>query len=232
MRNKMRLFTMIELLVVISVIMILFSLLLPGLNAAREYSKRALCISNQKQLHYGWQSYDVDNLWIMPIWTQVDRFDASGPGRTGNWPYVMSVYLNMTDLDDSYWAYVPKQYIRSSVMVCPSMNQTKTDWQFLWETHYGMPYYNMGGMNSGSKAAYKKTQQIKRPAEKVVFADSSGNMRLDQNYMFSETAIHVDFRHAVMANMAFSDGHVGRLTKKSAQAYSGSWTLSAFWGWD
>ena len=46
--GRRRSFTLIELLVVIAIIVILAALLLPALRSARETSKRALCISNQK----------------------------------------------------------------------------------------------------------------------------------------------------------------------------------------
>jgi len=43
-------FTLIELLVVIAVIAILMAILMPALNRAREQGKRAVCLSNLKQL--------------------------------------------------------------------------------------------------------------------------------------------------------------------------------------
>jgi len=50
-------FTLIELLVVIAVIAILMALLFPALRKAREAGRRAVCMSNLRQLQIAWQTY-------------------------------------------------------------------------------------------------------------------------------------------------------------------------------
>jgi prepilin-type N-terminal cleavage/methylation domain-containing protein/prepilin-type processing-associated H-X9-DG protein len=50
-------FTLVELLVVISIIALLMAVLLPALAKAREQGKRIVCISNLKQLTLAWMNY-------------------------------------------------------------------------------------------------------------------------------------------------------------------------------
>src|SRR5690606_40051829 len=55
-------FTLVEMLVVISIIALLVALLLPGLGKAREAARRAVCLSNVRQQTIGATSYQVDNV--------------------------------------------------------------------------------------------------------------------------------------------------------------------------
>ena len=59
--DKQKAFTLIELLVVIAIIAILMAILMPALNRAREQGRRAVCLSNLKQLALAWIMYADDN---------------------------------------------------------------------------------------------------------------------------------------------------------------------------
>ena len=55
--NRTRAFTLIELLVVIAIIAVLMGILMPALNRVREMGKRAVCLSNLRQLTMAWIMY-------------------------------------------------------------------------------------------------------------------------------------------------------------------------------
>jgi prepilin-type N-terminal cleavage/methylation domain-containing protein/prepilin-type processing-associated H-X9-DG protein len=61
MDSRSNAFTLIELLVVIAIIAILMAILMPTLSRAREQGRRAVCLSNLKQLTLAWTMYADEN---------------------------------------------------------------------------------------------------------------------------------------------------------------------------
>ena len=74
---KSRAFTLIELLVVIAVIALLMAILIPALNRAREFGKRAACLSNLNQLSLAWIMY-ADEYDGRLVKAHVGQRDGSG----------------------------------------------------------------------------------------------------------------------------------------------------------
>jgi prepilin-type N-terminal cleavage/methylation domain-containing protein len=88
---KRKAFTLIELVVVISIIALLISILMPALNKAREQAAGSVCLGNQKALLMGWLMYadDNDGLLVGPrvSWNTVNSWGIVGGegGRKEQW---------------------------------------------------------------------------------------------------------------------------------------------------
>jgi prepilin-type N-terminal cleavage/methylation domain-containing protein len=65
-------FTLVELLVVISIIAILLAVLIPAMNRAKETAKRIICSNQQKQVALGLNTYVSDNDGVMPWYGGID----------------------------------------------------------------------------------------------------------------------------------------------------------------
>ena len=110
--NNKSAFTLIELLVVISIIALLMSILMPALSVVREQGKRAICLSNLRQLTMAWVLYadDYDGKLVNsdvsypPATTWWVKWPANGSNSTIEeweeaikagqlWPYCLNVNL-------------------------------------------------------------------------------------------------------------------------------------------
>jgi len=89
MQRKTYAFTLIELLVVISIIALLIGILLPALGAARSTARDMSCLSNERQIGIGFNTYANENNLVLP-----PCFDNSTfPGATTDWATLINSFI-------------------------------------------------------------------------------------------------------------------------------------------
>lgn len=118
-------FTLVELLVVISIIGMLVALLFPAVQAAREAGRRADCLNNQKQLATAMLNFESAR-GRFPGWSQIVRQDRdTGAPIAVSWMVPLLPYVERSDLYDRWtneevpWAD-PNLEVGLAFMTCPS----------------------------------------------------------------------------------------------------------------
>ncbi len=134
MRSRTRVrpgFTLVELLVVITIIGILIALLLPAVQAAREAARRAQCQNNLKQIGLALHNYHSAMNVFPPssVWKQgVNPESGNTASLSENWVILVLPYLEQQALRDAFnlslfitnAANMPARSTQLSVMMCPS----------------------------------------------------------------------------------------------------------------
>jgi prepilin-type N-terminal cleavage/methylation domain-containing protein/prepilin-type processing-associated H-X9-DG protein len=207
-------FTLVELLVVISIIATLLAVLMPALSKAREQAKKTVCMSNIKNIGMGTAFYTSDNEGYFP---------AIAKGWSFSWYGVLAPYINA----DPKNLKATKGKGGRNVFVCPSSSHPlRTDYMDYaaaqgrtLTTGYGIIGINY---NDGRKPTVsRKLLDIRKSHSVVVWvvegentSGTNGLVRADafiwNNVTSSQWPLQFGNRHNGKGNNAvYVDGHVG-----------------------
>lgn len=123
-RRDCRAFTLIEVLVVVSIIILLVAILLPSLSRTREQAKRVICASNHHQLMTGLQMYASENQGYVP--PSVPAFNASLTWIVRQLFYAGPQWIHLGILHKYRQIPEPKTYF------CPSYTEFPHCWPRGW----------------------------------------------------------------------------------------------------
>src|ERR1700689_1015248 len=96
-RAARRAFTLVELLVVITIIGILVSLLLPAVQTARETARRTQCSNNLKQIGLALHTYH-SSFGMLPYGSGSCCSNSTPQAWGGTWPTMILAQLDQTGL--------------------------------------------------------------------------------------------------------------------------------------
>ena len=192
-------FTMVELLVVITIIAILASFLLPALGQAREKSRRATCMGNMKQIGLALALYaDLWNEAIPPA-----EIGKSYP-TNGHTDHNLREGGTLRGLG----TLIEDHYVGALVFGCPSAQATGTlvttklrpeDVQDSWDSGgdtFGAYLYRETYNGASKKLSDLFVQTIKKDAILMDYAMDAGGGDAVYSHKFTRT------------NLLYRDGHV------------------------
>jgi prepilin-type N-terminal cleavage/methylation domain-containing protein len=153
-------FTIIELLVVISIIALLVSLLLPSMSKARDQAKRAQCLNNLRMGAIAMSAYANDQhgyIGSSPVNTVANGFPNPYYNGWSHFTFVIEDYNAPYLWNEGFW--VSGGYTRGAIFQCPGqtitnpncyMSATTDPYQVLRRWQGGKPMNTFNGADFNS----------------------------------------------------------------------------------
>ncbi len=202
-RDRLRGFTLVELLTVIAVVTILAGLVMTAVGGARERARSVTCRNTLRQLGVAFHLYANDHGNLPPSW------HSAGARRQQNWPWEISGYLHPFPLvTPEDWSEVFNRHFRCA-------EDDNLDQMFF---SYGLNvYFELdpdGDSYEGSPETWRRFEDVSRPSGTVLLAETRpvafGDHFMCHQWRSTQAARNAVFhdRHTGRSNFLFVDGSV------------------------
>ena len=211
-RVKIRIFTLIELLIVVAIIAILAGMLLPALNKAREMAYKISCVNSMSSLGKAYIMYTGDYNSLVPFYNNTMSWFGGSPEKG-----FLAGYLNLNDAGIHIGqrarrnGQADKPIIRSKIS-CPSLDryELRDPVNGTYGYGYNNQVYNKysAPSNVTGRDIYQYTaatfKDFKIPSKTMLFMESWSSIASP----FDAGVKDWKFSHSNMSNCIFGDGHV------------------------
>jgi prepilin-type N-terminal cleavage/methylation domain-containing protein len=197
-RRVLRAFTLVELLVVISIIAILVAILLPSLTRARDSANKAACQLQLHQFAIALNMYANDNHGWLPIATAAP---AGVCNDTQEYPFTIGTNTYTSNFVNLF----PRYLTNKRIFLCPAFNGQNDPNYYFWYS-----WAELGGPLNPLQ--YKRSNYLYLPWRNVVYYLASygvtspiygqGSIRLGQKWPHSEYKTN----HTVWMSDVVADG--------------------------
>lgn len=210
-------FTLIEILVVVTILALLAAILFPVFARARDNARRTSCLGNMRQLGLSFMHYAQDN-----DETMVNVYMYYGPGKTNLYwwqdtiqPYAKSRQILLCPYQENATTYTAMRPLLAPypLHTAYAANNIYNDWQ--------------GGslfppLRAGQVVGRSLSEFDDATTTIVISEVTAGEMEFyDWQHTDWGTAPRVDKRHLSGSNFVFADGHA----KWQARTQRSQWTL-------